>query len=416
MGAEGSSQAHGLFVGDSFDAQLYADVDMANTTRLGSGHGEFDRVLGGGIVPGATVLLGGEPGIGKSTLLLQVAGRFATSVGPVLYATGEESAHQVKDRGQRLGVTDAPLYLLAETCLDRILEEVDRIKPSLLIGDSIQTVFSTKLQSAPGSLGQIRQAANLLLFAAKKRNLPTFLIGHVTKDGSLAGPKVLEHVVDTVLYFEGERHHSHRVVRAIKNRFGAVSELGVFEMTDSGLTEVQNPSRVFLSDRAAGVPGSTVFCSIEGARPILVEIQALVTNGVYGSVRRMTSGVEQQRLSLLLAVMEKRAGLTLSGEDVFVNVAGGLAIHEPALDLALVTAVASGFKNRKVHPETVVFGESGRGGEVRGVSRAGLRIKEAAQLGFKRCVLPDINLIEGPSGCELVGVSNLEEALGALIE
>ena len=416
VGAEGSSQAHGLFVGDSFDAQLYADVDMANTTRLGSGHGEFDRVLGGGIVPGATVLLGGEPGIGKSTLLLQVAGRFATSVGPVLYATGEESAHQVKDRGQRLGVTNAPLYLLAETCLDRILEEVDRLKPSLLIVDSIQTVFSTKLQSAPGSLGQIRQAANLLLFAAKKRNLPTFLIGHVTKDGSLAGPKVLEHVVDTVLYFEGERHHSHRVVRAIKNRFGAVSELGVFEMTDSGLTEVQNPSRVFLSDRAAGVPGSTVFCSIEGARPILVEIQALVTNGVYGSVRRMTSGVEQQRLSLLLAVMEKRAGLTLSGEDVFVNVAGGLAIHEPALDLALVTAVASGFKNRKVHPETVVFGEIGLGGEVRGVSRAGLRIKEAAQLGFKRCVLPDINLIEGPSGCELVGVSNLEEALGALIE
>ena len=200
----------------------------------------------------------------------------------MLYATGEESAHQVKDRGQRLGVTDAPLYLLAETCLDRILEEVDRIKPSLLIVDSIQTVFSTKLQSAPGSLGQIRQAANLLLFAAKKRNLPTFLIGHVTKDGSLAGPKVLEHVVDTVLYFEGERHHSHRVVRAIKNRFGAVSELGVFEMTDSGLTEVQNPSRVFLSDRAAGVPGSTVVCSIEGARPILVEIQALVTNGVYG--------------------------------------------------------------------------------------------------------------------------------------
>ena len=361
---------------------------------------------------------GGEPGIGKSTLLLQVAARVAATVGPVLYTSGEESEHQIKARGERLEIGESPLYLLAETCLERILEEVDRLKPSLLIVDSIQTVFSLKLQSAPGSIGQVREAATHLLFTAKGRNLPTFLVGHITKDGSLAGPKVLEHVVDTVLYFEGERHHAHRIVRAVKNRFGAVSELGVFEMTAIGLQPVANPSRLFLSERAASVPGSAVLCSIEGSRPILVEVQALVSSGAYGTARRMASGLDHNRLSLLLAVLEKRAGLSLAGEDVFVNIAGGLAINEPAADLGVVAAIASSIRNRGIRPGTAVFGEIGLGGEVRGTSQAGLRIKEAAQLGFTRCVLPAANRspADRADDCELVGVGTVEEALEELIE
>lgn len=401
---------------ESNKSSLYADIDMLKTARLSSGFGEFDRVLGGGIVPGSVVLLGGEPGIGKSTLLLQVAGRVAASIGPVLYASGEESEHQVKDRGRRLDIADAPLYLLAETCLERILQEVDRLEPSLLIIDSIQTIFSLNLPSAPGSIGQVREVATHLLFAAKRRNLSTFFVGHVTKDGSLAGPKVLEHVVDTVLYFEGECHHAHRVVRAVKNRFGAASELGVFEMTGNGLVPVPNPSRVFLSDRASSVSGSAVLCCVEGSRPILVEVQALVSTGAYGTSRRMASGIDQQRLSLLLAVFEKCSNLSLAGEDVFVNVAGGLTVSEPAADLAVLAAVASSLRNRSVRPETAVFGEVGLGGEVRGTPQATLRIKEAMQLGFTRCVLPNANRADVRSGCELVCVSTVEEALGALIE
>jgi DNA repair protein RadA/Sms len=335
-----------------------------------------------------------------------------------LYASGEESEHQVKARGERLGVGDAPIYLLAETCLERILDEVDRIKPSLLIVDSIQTVFSLKLQSAPGSIGQVREAATHLLFTAKGRNLPIFLVGHVTKDGGLAGPKALEHIVDTVLYFEGERYHSHRVVRAVKNRFGAISELGLFEMTGEGLIPVPNPSRLFLSERAASVPGSAVLCSIEGSRPILLEVQALVSSGNYGSVRRMASGIDQGRLSLLLAVLEKRAGLSVAADDVFVNIAGGLTVNEPAADLSVVAAVASSLRNRPVQPGTVMFGEVGLAGEVRGAPHAALRIKEASQLGFTRCVMPASNdsaSITG-DGCELVGVRTVEEALEVMIE
>ena len=398
-------------------ACLYADIDITERERVASGFAEFDRVLGGGIVPGSVVLLGGEPGIGKSTLLLQAAASVARNVGPVLYASGEESEHQVKIRGERLGVADAPLYLLAETCLERILDEVDRLKPALLIVDSIQTVFSLKLQSAPGSIGQVREAATHLLFTAKTRDLPTFLVGHVTKDGNLAGPKALEHVVDTVVYFEGDRHHSHRVVRAVKNRFGAVSELGVFEMTGSGLRAVPNPSRLFLSERAASVPGSVVLCSIEGSRPILVEVQALVSTGAYGTARRMASGLDHNRLSLLLAVLEKRAGLNVAAEDVFVNIAGGLTVNEPAADLGVVAAVASSLRNRAVRPATAVFGEIGLAGEVRGTTQAVLRIKEATQLGFTRCVMPESNLVpnsEG-AGCDQVGVRTVEEALEEIV-
>jgi DNA repair protein RadA/Sms len=397
-------------------SKLYADVELANALRLSSGITEFDRVLGGGIVPGSLVLLGGEPGIGKSTLLLQAAAHFARQVGPVLYASGEESEHQIKSRGDRLGVGEAPLYLLSETCLERILEEIARLKPSLVIVDSVQTVFSIKFQSAPGSIGQVREAATQFLFAAKGQNIPTVLVGHVTKDGSLAGPKVLEHVVDTVLYFEGERHHSHRVVRAVKNRFGAVSELGVFEMTGAGLRPVPNPSRLFLSERASGTPGSAVLCCVEGSRPILVEVQALVSTSTYGNARRMAIGIDQNRLSLLLAVLEKRAGLSLAGDDVYVNIAGGMTIEEPAADLSVVAAVASSVRNRGVAPATAVFGEVGLSGEIRGIPQAALRIREAAQMGFTRVVMPSANVDPAESGgCELVGVRTVGEALDALI-
>ena len=408
-------ERYGLASGSN-EASLYSEVDMVTTARLSSGIDEFDRVLGGGIVPGSVVLIGGEPGIGKSTLLLQAAGKIASAVGPVLYASGEESEHQVKDRGQRLGIVDPALYLFAETCVEKITQQVNRLNPSLLIVDSIQTVFSSNMQAAPGSIGQVREAATHLLFLAKRKNIPIFLVGHVTKDGGLAGPKVLEHVVDTVLYFEGERHHSHRVVRAIKNRFGAVSELGVFEMTGSGLNPVPNPSRLFLSDRTTNLPGSVVLSSIEGSRPILVEIQALVTSGVYGTSRRMTSGIDQQRLSLLLAVLEKRAGLNLTGEDVFVNAAGGLAIHEPAADLAVMAAVVSSFRDRGIRSGTAVFGEVGLGGEVRGTPHAGLRIKEAVQLGFVRCVVPEANSAEQDLDCEVIGVTQAAQALEVLFE
>jgi DNA repair protein RadA/Sms len=398
--------------------QLYADIDTIVAERLTTGIGEFDRVLGGGVVPGSLVLIGGEPGIGKSTLLLQAAAHFARTFGPVLYSSGEESEHQIKSRGERLGIERAPLYILAETCLERILEEIARLKPSFVIVDSIQTVFSLRFQSAPGSIGQVREAATQLLFAAKGQNIPTFLVGHVTKDGSLAGPKALEHIVDTVLYFEGEKHHSHRVVRAVKNRFGAVSELGVFEMTGTGLRAVPNASKLFLAERPENAPGSAVLCCVEGSRPMLVEIQALVSTSTYGNARRMTSGLDQNRLSLLLAVLDKRAGLNLIAEDVFVNVAGGIAVDEPAADLAIVAAVASSVRNRPVKPWTAVFGEVGLAGEIRGISQGALRVREAAQMGFARCVLPQGNCAQedAPAGCELVPVKSVSEALDALMD
>jgi DNA repair protein RadA/Sms len=393
----------------------YSDIEAARAERLSTGIGEFDRVLGGGIVPGSLVLLGGEPGIGKSTLLLQATANFAKAVGPVLYASGEESEHQIKARGDRLGVGDAPLFLLAETCIERILEEVGRLKPALIVVDSVQTVFSLKFQSAPGSIGQVREAATQFLFTAKGHNIPTFLVGHVTKDGSLAGPKALEHVVDTVLYFEGERHHSHRVVRAVKNRFGAVSELGVFEMTGAGLKPVPNPSALFLAERPVATPGSAVLCCVEGSRPILVELQALVSTSSYGMARRMAVGIDQNRLTLLLAVLEKRAGLHLVADDVFVNLAGGMSIEEPAADLALVAAVASSLRNRPIAQGTAIFGEVGLGGEVRGVPQAPLRIREAAQMGFTRVVLPAANVDAQDASIDVVGVRSVGEALDVLL-
>jgi DNA repair protein RadA/Sms len=403
----------------SAGARPYAEIALEQSPRLSTGIGEFDRVLGGGVVPGSLVLIGGEPGIGKSTLLLQTAANMAASVGPVLYCSGEESEHQIKSRGERLAVSRAPLFLLAETCLERIFSEIARLKPALVIVDSVQTVFSSRFQSAPGSIGQVREAAAQLLFHAKGHNIPTFLVGHVTKDGGLAGPRTLEHVVDAVLYFEGERHHSHRVIRAVKNRFGAISELGVFEMTAAGLKPVPNPSKMFLAERPANVPGSAVLCTVEGSRPILVEVQALVSTTMFGMARRTASGIDQQRLSLLLAVLEKRAGLNLAADDVFVNVAGGISVDEPAADLGVVAAIASSVRNRPIPPSVAVFGEVGLAGEIRGVAQAALRVREAAQMGFRRCLLPHANISPGEAdqghGCQLVGVGNVSDALDQLL-
>src|SRR5256714_3380072 len=322
-------------------AIAYDEIESQDDTRISSGVTEFDRVLGGGIVPGSLVLLGGDPGIGKSTLLLQVAEKLGASGATVLYISGEESERQIKLRGERLRIAAPNLLLLPETNLENILREIDRIKPSAIIVDSIQTTFSTDIESAPGSVSQIREVAAQFLLLAKTRGIPVFLIGHVTKEGSIAGPRALEHIVDTVLYFEGERHHNHRIVRAIKNRFGAANEVGVFEMTNVGLVPVTNPSGLFLSERPVGVSGSVVTACMEGTRPLLVEIQALVTDNKYGTARRMTQGVDSQRVALLMAMMEKRVGMHVLADDGFVNVAGGMAIDEPAPDLGIVAAIAS---------------------------------------------------------------------------
>jgi DNA repair protein RadA/Sms len=407
------------------DAQLLAqapskpkpfeDVSGSEDERVASGIDEFDRVLGGGIVPGSLVLIGGEPGIGKSTLLLQVAHLLGRTHGSVLYVSGEESERQVKLRGERLGIEGGGLYLMAETALERILVEVEALKPRALVVDSVQTVYSSRFPSAPGSISQVREVATQLLFVAKGRGITTFLIGHVTKDGSLAGPKSLEHIVDTVLYFEGEKRQHHRIVRAVKNRFGAVSELGVFEMTGAGLAPVANPSALFLAERQAGAAGSAVVATMEGTRPVLVEVQALVSPTSFGTPRRMAIGIDPNRTNLLLAVLEKRVGLELLGDDVFVSVAGGLEIDEPAADLGVAAAIASSFRNRALPPHTVLFGEVGLGGEVRGAAQAALRVREAAQMGFTHCVLPARNIPDdAPTGIRLSGVHSLDEALEQL--
>ena len=394
----------------------FSEIESQDDVRISSGLDEFDRVLGGGIVPGTLVLIGGDPGIGKSTLLLQVADRLSHLGTTVLYVSGEESERQIKLRGERLGVEASKVYLLPETNLENIATEIERLKPGAIIVDSIQTIFSGLLESAPGSVSQVREVAQQFLLLAKNRGVPVFLIGHITKEGSLAGPKALEHIVDTVLYFEGERHYNHRIVRATKNRFGAANEVGVFEMTGSGLMPVANPSQMFLQERPQNVAGSVVTACMEGTRPMLVEIQALVSGTKYGTGRRMTQGVDQSRLALLIAMLEKRAGLQLAGEDVFVNIAGGLEVDEPAADLGLVTAIASSFKNLTVDPHTAVFGEIGLTGEVRGAMQAAVRAREAQALGFKRLVLPasNVNGLERLLGLRVVGVRSVDEALEEL--
>lgn len=394
----------------------YLGVEEERIARIETANAEFDRALGGGIVPGSLVLLGGEPGIGKSTLLLQIADSLSRRDLKVLYVAGEESARQIKLRGDRLGVDGTNLFLAAETGLEEILDEADRIRPDAMIVDSIQTVHTAKLESVPGSIGQIRECAGQLLAHAKRTHTPIFLIGHITKDGALAGPKTLEHVVDVVLYFEGERHQNQKIVRAVKNRFGPANELGIFEMTARGLVSVENPSEMFLSERAREVAGSVVMCTLEGSRPVLVELQALVSKTNYSTARRMANGVDPNRLSLLLAMLEKRLGLQLIGCDVYVNVAGGLNLFEPAVDLALVAAVISSFRDAAVDPETVVFGEIGLAGEVRAVNFAHARVKEARAMGFREAVLPKscLPLSEKVSGIRLKGVASVGEYLESL--
>ena len=394
----------------------FVEIEAQSDLRDVTGIEEFDRVLGGGIVPGSLVLVGGDPGIGKSTLMAQVAASLSGLYGKVLYVSGEESERQIKLRGERLSLNPQGLYLLAETRLERIFEEIHRLAPSAIIIDSIQTVFSEKIESAPGSVSQVREVAGQFLLLAKNSTVPVFLIGHVTKDGAIAGPKVLEHIVDTVLYFEGERHHNHRVLRATKNRFGAVNELGIFEMTGRGLVGVANPSEMFLSERPVGASGSAVVAAIEGTRPVLVEIQALVNSSKFGTGRRTTVGVEVGRVALLVAMLEKRLGFHLSGDDIFVNLVGGLTLDEPAVDIGIVAAVASSFRNVPIDSRTIVFGEVGLAGEVRATSHAAVRVREAARMGFPRIVMPQNNVLglEPDDRLEVIGVRSVVDAFDAL--
>jgi DNA repair protein RadA/Sms len=378
-----------------------------------TGSAEVDRVLGGGVVPGSVILIGGDPGIGKSTLLLQILQALSNRFGTLLYVSGEESPAQLKMRGERLGVSAEGLLVFSETSLEEILRQVERLKPLALAVDSIQTVFTEQISSAPGSVSQIREVAARLMFFAKKSGTTVFLIGHVTKEGAIAGPRVLEHIVDTVLYFEGNKGHPYRILRAVKNRFGSTNEIGVFEMKGSGLIEVENPSGLFLAERPKEAAGSVVVAALEGTRPILVELQALVSPSHLGMARRMALGVDANRVSLLLAVLEKRVGLQLLGQDVFVNVVSGIQIDEPAIDLGIVAAVASSFRDRPIEPKTLIFGEVGLSGEVRGIEQAEIRLKEAVKLGFHRCILPKRNVecLEETGGIETIGVKHVGEAL-----
>jgi DNA repair protein RadA/Sms len=384
--------------------------------RLQIGIGEFDRVLGGGIVFGSVILVGGDPGIGKSTLLLQVLDCLASKERKVLYISGEESLQQTKMRADRLGISSNQLFVVSETSLEKILQDIQTLKPSTVVVDSIQTIYSSDLPSTPGSITQVREASSRLLYLAKHLSIPIFLVGHITKEGFIAGPKVLEHMVDTVLYIEGEANHSFRILRAVKNRFGSTNEIGVFEMKDSGLVEVLSPSEFFLSERVQPTSGSVVMPSMEGSRPILVELQALVIPTHFGVPRRTAQGIDANRVSLLVAVMEKRLGLHLLNQDIFLNIAGGMRVEEPGADLGVIASIASSFKDRLIEPEMVVFGEVGLGGEVRGISQSEVRVKEAARLGFKRCLLPKQNQekMRGVKGIELIGVRTVQEAMAAL--
>ncbi|TCL32396.1 DNA repair protein RadA/Sms [Anaerospora hongkongensis] len=395
-------------------------ITQVDTTAVGrriTGVCEFDRVLGGGIVPGALMLIGGDPGIGKSTLLLQVAAGVSERYGPVLYVSGEESAVQTRMRAERLGSLSNHLFIMTETNLDEIAVAANAMKPALVIIDSIQTMFNAEIPSAPGSVGQVREATGKLLRFAKETDVPVAIIGHVTKEGNIAGPRLLEHMVDVVLYFEGERNYAFRVLRAMKNRFGSTNDSGIFSMEEDGLKEVVNPSVLLLAERTHDMPGSVVLACLEGVRPLLIELQALVSTTVFGMPRRMAAGFDYNRLILLMAVLEKRVGLSLANQDAYVNAVGGIKIDEPAADLAVALAIASSFRNAAVNSQTVVMGEVGLTGEVRMVSRVDIRISEAATLGFKRFVIPAGNvpgLKTKQQGLEIVGVRDVTEAMEAV--
>ena len=390
-----------------------AEVEADDDERCRTGIGELDRVLGGGIVPGSLVLVGGDPGIGKSTLLLQVCQRLA-EMKKILYISGEESQAQIRLRANRMGQFAHNLLLLCETNLDLIRGVIEREKPELVIIDSIQTMYSEEVASAPGSVSQVRESTNIFMQLAKGLCIPIFIVGHVTKEGTVAGPRVLEHMVDTVLYFEGDRHASYRILRAVKNRFGSTNEIGVFEMRQDGLAEVENPSEYMLSGKPENASGSVVACSMEGTRPILLEIQALVCRSNFGMPRRTAAGTDYNRVNLLMAVLEKRLGMALSNCDAYVNIAGGIRINEPAIDLGIVMAVISSFRNRPIDEKMIVFGEVGLSGEVRAVNMPEQRVAEAGKLGFETCILPEVclKMVKGVKGIRLVGVKNINDVVG----
>ena len=392
--------------------QPITEVSLQEAERLLTGLGELDRVLGGGIMPGSVVLVGGDPGIGKSTLLLQMAGQLAGRNQRTVYLSAEESGAQIRLRAGRIGTLSPELLVFSETNLATILEALERAEAMAVIVDSIQTIYYPQLESAPGSVAQVRECAARLVYFAKERGVPVFLVGHVTKEGTVAGPRTLEHLVDTVLYLEGERHHHFRILRAAKNRFGSTNEIGVFEMRERGLVEVGNPSQLLLAERAPGVSGSAVVCTIEGTRPLLVEIQALVSTSSFGYPQRVATGIDPKRLALLVAVLEKRGGYQITSQDIFVNVVGGIRVEEPSVDLGVALALVSSFLNRPIEPGTVAIGEIGLGGEVRPVDQIERRVAEARNLGFTRCLVARSNLKgwKRPEGMEVVGIGGLEAA------
>ena len=416
--AKGSSADSKAAKPSSVRSYTLKEIEPDNEIRYKTGMSELDRVLGGGIVKGSLVLLSGDPGIGKSTVLLQICQQLGKKL-DIMYVSGEESYNQIKLRADRLGVTTENLRILCETDVQAVCEHIRSAKPNLVIVDSVQTMNYTELSSSPGSVTQVRESANLLMRIAKSMSVPVIMVGHVNKDGNIAGPKVLEHVVDAVLYFEGERNLSFRILRAVKNRYGSTNEIGVFEMTDRGLVEVENPSEMFIAGRPKNTPGTCVACVMEGTRPILAEIQGLVTPTAYGNPRRMTNGFDYNRMAMLIAVLEKRGGYCLSNFDAYINIVGGMKLDEPALDLTIAMALVSSLKDYAIRDDVLAFGEIGLAGEVRAISHCEQRVKEAARLGFNKCIIPRHNLKSVPAKLtekiEIVGVRTIRQAFEALI-
>lgn len=401
------------FSGVKSKASLISEVEIEREDRVKVPFEEFNRVLGGGVVPGSLVLIGGDPGIGKSTLLLQISAFLNNAGGKVLYVTGEESASQIKMRAERLELIGSKFYLYAETDLGAIQDTVEELRPEFLIVDSIQTMHHPDIESAAGSVSQVRESTATLMRMAKSNDIATFIVGHVTKEGAIAGPRMLEHMVDTVLYFEGEQHHTFRILRAVKNRFGSTNEIGIFEMNEDGLKEVMNPSQLFLEERLAGTNGSAVVAAMEGTRPILVEIQSLITPTVFGNAKRTASGLDYSRVSLIMAVLEKRAGLLLQNYDAYLKAAGGVKLDEPAIDLSIAISIASSYKEKETQPTDCFIGEIGLTGEMRRVSKIEQRVSEAAKLGFKRVYIPKNNLTgwSFPEGIEVIGCRTIGEVI-----